>query len=181
MPNVLVQESFQSTPAFVLSPSTIATRLAVSPVSAAPSVNDAGDTVTEIGGAGEIVICALTVAVGALIEAAVIVTAPDGGVAGAVYMVVGPSAELSVPHAPVVVDAHATVHEAPALAGSFFTSTPSVTLPDTCKDAGGVDVNSIEIDGWIMVTVKLLVAEGLLVADAAIITVPPIGTSDGAV
>jgi hypothetical protein len=82
--NVLVQESVQSTPAFVLSPTTVATRLAVSPVSAAPSVNDAGEIVTEIGGAGVIVITALTWAVGALIEAAVTVTAPDGGVAGAV-------------------------------------------------------------------------------------------------
>jgi hypothetical protein len=84
LPNVLVHESFQSTPAFVLSPSTVATRLAVSPVSAEPSVNDAGETVTEIGGAGAIVISVLTLAVGSLIEAAVIVTVPDGTVAGAV-------------------------------------------------------------------------------------------------
>jgi hypothetical protein len=96
-------------------------------------------------------------------------------------MVVGPCAELSVPHAPAAVDAHVTVHEAPALAGSFFTSTASVTLPDTCKDAGGVDVNSIEMDGLVMVTVTLLVADGLLVAAAVIVTVPPMGTSDGAV
>jgi hypothetical protein len=84
LPNVLVHESFQSTPAFVTSPSTVATRLAVSPVSAAPTLNVAGETETEIGGAGVIVICVLIWAAGALIEAAVTVTAPDGGVAGAV-------------------------------------------------------------------------------------------------
>jgi hypothetical protein len=41
--NVLVHESFQSTPAFVLSPSTVAIRFAVSPLKAAPSVNAVGD------------------------------------------------------------------------------------------------------------------------------------------
>jgi hypothetical protein len=51
-----------------------------------------------------------------------------------------------------------------------------VTLPDTCRDAGGVVVNAIEIDGSVMVTVTLLFADGLLVAAAVTIAVPPMGT-----
>jgi hypothetical protein len=83
-PSGLVQAMLQSTPASVWSFSTVASRFTVSPLSAAPSVNAAGETFRLIAGTGVMVTLALVVILGSLIDAAVIVTGPDGGAAGAI-------------------------------------------------------------------------------------------------
>jgi hypothetical protein len=81
-----------------------------------------------------------------------------------------------VPHPSSVVTAHFNVHVAPAFAVSFFTSTPRKALCETCREAGGVGEKTIDIGGLEMLKVTLLVADGLLVAEAVMVTVLPIGT-----
>jgi hypothetical protein len=81
---VLVQLTVQSTPWLELSLDTLAIKLAVSPLRAAPSVNAAGETVIPMGGAGVMVTVADTLAEGSVTDEAAIVTGPDGGTAGAV-------------------------------------------------------------------------------------------------
>jgi hypothetical protein len=84
LPSVLVHCRDQLTPALELSSVTVAIRFTVSPVSAAPTVNALGVTETAMAGGAAMLTTALTYTVGALMEVAVIVTAPFGGIAGAV-------------------------------------------------------------------------------------------------
>lgn len=84
LPRALVQCRDQFTPALELSLVTVAIRFTVSPVSAAPTVNALGVTEIAMTGGAAMLTMALTDTVGALIEVAVIVTAPSGGTSGAV-------------------------------------------------------------------------------------------------
>jgi len=94
--------------------------------------------------------------------------------------VVLPAWLLNEPHAEACDAPHVIDQEAPAFAVSFATSTVKVVCCPAASEVIGADVKAMVMDGAVMVTVTLLVADGLLVTEAMMVTVLPIGTYAGA-
>jgi hypothetical protein len=85
------------------------------------------------------------------------------------------------PHAPAVVVPQLALNAAPAPVASLLTSTSTVADAPSPSSAGGAGEKESAVGGKSIVSVTLLVAAGLLVTAAVMVTDPPIGTAVGAV
>jgi len=138
------------------------------------------------GGSGVIVIVACTDFVVSVSEVAVMITVPpDGTVEGAVYIV---AVELKA--APVMAGLNEpqaftpqlAVQITPAFATSFVVCALKAVFPLTASELGGTGgPNEMTIGKATIVKLTLLFCEGLLVTLAVMVTVVPIGTTEGAV
>ena len=126
-------------------------------------------------------------------EVAVIVTVPPAGtVVGAVYVVptvnavpvllpepTGATTGLKEPH---TLPLQLAVQMTPALAASFATrATRPVLIPLTTSELGTGELMETAIGRATIVTLALLLCEGLAVTLAVIVTVAPMGTAAGEV
>jgi hypothetical protein len=125
----------------------------------------------------------LTNLLGSATDVAVMVTAPHGGIEdGAVYVV--PSSEITGLNDPYWMDwleSQVAVHFAPEAVVSLVNKTAKYAAPPTDTEETGVLANAIVMTGEVMVSVTLLVADGLRVTTAVMVTVLSMGIFAGAV
>jgi hypothetical protein len=177
----LPQVTVQSTPAFVWSFETTAVIGLAELVCI--DVGGGGLKTTVIAGRVMVMLAETNFVLSAVEVAWTVTVPPVGTVAGAVYVVATPLAVcvgLNDPQAPAL--PHVTVQSTPAFVESFETTAVMGLVALTWMDVGGVGLKTIVMGGGV---VSVIVAETDFVLSAVevawTVTVPPVGTAEGAV